>query len=373
MIKLLLLIIFFIVAGVQIVIYINKYILLFELKRAHASLVKLYSEAVAFNQANPLNVLNNEIEEIRENMINIETVMTAPPKNSELEICGTNIKQVMEDVLERIKDKKEKWQLFADFKDGIDFKIVTLNNIENELKGRARSLKLTEEKNSSEIDDKVNEAVQILNNIKKEYVSLDKAPYHEFNFYILDDIANDYAQAIAIAELASEELRLFGKRIRIFISSLVRKSTFYLTLEEATVKRRNNNRLGEISVSFKTYKALEIGSRYKKDVAISGKRTSHSQHISLLVRLDEQRFNLTMELEDEQFARLFQDLAIAKENFELDESNLPLELNLNNLELLVCEKEQDSFAVNYYIPYFNNEYLNLIKEGTKENLSPSTF
>lgn len=346
------------------IIYLHKYILLFELKRTHGVLVGIYNEFASLQKEGMGDILEDELGEITKRLLAIEEVLNAPPGNYQLEQFSASIKKGIDGIKEKMQDKRDKWQIFIQFKDGIDFKLVTLKNLENELKSKARQLIAVHPQREDEVNAKISGIIQELNSIGREYQTLDRTPFHEFNFYILDDISKEFSQKTGQVELIIDELKIFSKEIKIFIKSLVRKSTYYITLEERG-ERRNKNRLGEISVSYKGYKTYDIGSKYKKDAVVASKRVVSSQDITLVIIMDNKKDIFTKELDNDQFAQLFACLPVNKDNLELDDNNLPPKLEMDDLALLVCEKEKDSFEVKYHLDCFEGQFLNLLKEGAE--------
>lgn len=320
-------------------------------------MLKIYEDARSFNSTSL--VISDECNQLHTIIIAIEQIITQRPSNKEMEKGLTDFKLIIEESKERIQDKKEKWKIYCDFKDAVEFIKINLGNKGNELKEKAQKLIQEEKKHKQEIEEKLKGSLQILENIKKEYETLERAAFAEFNFYILDDVEGEYVNALKQAEMTLEELELFDKEVKIYLTSLVRKSTFYITLEEMAEARRLKSRLGEIAVSFKTFKSYDIGKKYKKDLVVSNKRTVSSQYYDILVILEERQNKITKELEKEEFAALYKELPLGKKHLEADETGLPWEIQLSDLKVLICEKESKSFAVKSHLDYFNDRFYSL--------------
>ncbi len=293
---------------------------------------------------------------IKDCITEISAKISSPPANNELELTIPKFITWLENLEKQVLDKKEKWEKYIEFKEQYDVTIILLRQKINELREKGTLLAGEHKDYAPCINEKVEQTINSLKGLISEYDTLKQSTFIEFNFYILEQIEKETSELLAKANLTLTELHSFTDEFKIFIKSINRKSTFYVTLETEKEDSRSRERLGEITVSYKTFKDSNEGKKYKKDTYISGKRVASTSEVSFLTIYNGETIgSYTKELNNQEFEDLFNELPIDKQIYkEVDEKCCPYEINLNDLNILAWEKPKNSFDINTPVNLFKD-------------------
>jgi len=354
-----------IITAVFLINFFNKRILVVEVKKLQNKTFRLLAATKSFSENNAY-ILQNEYGEIKSFLLELENILKNLPGNIELQRLIDENQQFFIELNKKIEEKKQQWSIFADFKNDVEFIKINLKTKINEINKKGQLLIVKEEKYKDVIDEKIEETVSLIKSLIKEYEALERATFNEFNFYILEDLQKEYTDLLEKIDQTFKEFNYFTKEIKLKIISINRKSSFYITLEEQIGRKKI--RQGEIVVSYKTFKDAYEGKKYRKDTYFGGKRIANNQNIQLEISIDENIHRFTLELDNEEFEDIYLQLPIEKNSLIKDDNNLPLELNLINLDILVCEKEKNSFEIKFHLKHFAEKGINdFLKEYEQFN------
>ena len=188
------LIIFLIVlAAIYIVFYINRKMLLKDITGLLNKGFKLLNESHNFSQENAF-ILDNECQEIKKFILKIKNLLAKPPNNNELENFYQRGQELYEELETKVKEKRGNFSVFIDFKENLPYLLVNIQNKIQEIMQRGEKLIWENEDLEDEIREKVNQQLLAMEELINEYKTLDKANFNNFNFYILEDLDQDYRQ-----------------------------------------------------------------------------------------------------------------------------------------------------------------------------------
>ncbi|NLT94583.1 MAG: hypothetical protein GXW85_03450 [Clostridia bacterium] len=364
--KTLLIIIVFVALFLLAFYYIQRYDLLLKLKKTRKNGNNLLARIKSYPD-DTKSILALELNLINECLNEISAKISSPPSNKELELIIPNFISRLESLERQILDKKEKWEKYLEFKGQYDATLILLRKTIDKLRTKGNMVADGHKDHAQCINEKVEQNVNNLKSLIKEYDTLIQFTFNEFNFYLLEQIEKETAQLLDKADLTLTELRNFADEFRIFIKSINKKSPFYITLEAETDNSRSREWVGEISVSYKTFRDSDEGKKYKKDIYISGKRVASASQISFVVIQNDQTLGTYIkELNNQEFEDLYDQLPIDKQVYkEVDEKCYPYEISLFDLDVMAWEKPKYSFEINAPVNLFKDLTLKDVIELNK--------
>lgn len=344
-------IIFLIVlVAVILVFYFNRKMLLRDITGLFNKVFKLFNEVHNFSKENAF-ILDNECKESKIFLLKIENLLASPPSNKELESFYQHGQVTYKQLEEKIKEKKNNWSIFSEFKENLPYLFVNIRNKTQEIVQNGERLILENEDMEDVIRERINQQLLVTEELINEYKTLDKAGFNDFNFYILEDLDQEYSQVMEHGKNLLKEISFFYKEFKITLEDICRKSNFYITLEENEEEKRGKKRLKEILVSYKTYRETSPGKAYDRQFTVSKKRAVTNQSIKIKIQIDDGSYLWMQELENEEFAELFKEL---KFPFTEDrgEDGLPLEIERVNQNIPLCTKKAKSFELEHDTIFF---------------------
>ena len=342
--------------------YLQRYELLLRLKKTRTQGYSLLSAIKSPEDTRA--VLMPEFNLINDCITEINSKITSPPPNKELELVIPYFKTWLKNLEEQVIDKKGKWERYLQFKEQYNINRMLLRQNINKLREKETLLLEEHKENVQCINEKIEPIINSLKSLISEYDALKQTTFIDFNFSILDEVEKETEEHIDKVNLTLTELQHFNDEVKVFINSINRRSTFYITLESENEENRSRERIGEITVSYKTYKESSEGKKYKKDTYIGNKRVASISEISFTIIFNGKEISKnTKELNNQEFEDLFSQLPIDKQIYkEVDEKCCPYEIYLNDVEILAWEKPENSFEINAPVNIFNDFSLNDILE-----------
>lgn len=345
-----LIILLIVLAAIGIILYINRKMLLRDITSLLNKVFKLLNESHNFSKENAF-ILDYECQEIKKLLFSIENTLAKPPKNKDLENFLQKDQEVYKDLKEGIKEKKANFSIFIDFKEELPYIIVNIQNKTQEIRQRGEKLIWENEELGEEIREKVDRVLFNMEELINEYKTLDRASFNDFNFYILEDLDQDYLHRMDEGNNFLKEIGFFYKELKISLEEISRKSKFYITLEENEEEKRGKKRIKEILVSYKTFKEASPGKAYDRKFTIAKKRAITTQTITLKLQIDEDSFVWQQELTNKEFAEFFNELKIPFTE-DQGEDGLPLEIERDKLNTLIGLKKPQTLEIEHETIFF---------------------
>lgn len=343
--------------------YFSRLLLLKDLKVIRIKYLDM-QEFLKKNSQETIAILFREYNELKNGLLLINNTINDPPTNSELQAFITKTREEIEDIKVRIIDAKQLWDDYINFRQEVDFKRINLVNKLTKIKDIANQLAKKHRKHQEDIYLKVEGILIEANDLVKRLDFLQLATLEEFAAYLVEDIEEEYKQIVEKCEKTIKEISIFSESIEVYLIRVHRKATFFINLEEITdgslggkqtisrIARKSSRKLGERIVSLKTYQEAFDGKRYKGNTFITTKRVAFSQVIELKIKRENQITNHRAEISDNDFERIYSILPIDKKNLLKNEDGYPLEMQTDNLEILVCQKEPLEFTEKYIYDVF---------------------
>ncbi|MBZ4653031.1 MAG: hypothetical protein JG781_369 [Peptococcaceae bacterium] len=343
--------------------YLTRKSLLLDLKKIQKKGYLTYSETgklpIELRQS-----LSTELNSLKSTLIDLQNLLNAPPGLSTLQSSFGEYFQQIETIHNKIKEMEKIWEQYTTFKNDINYCQMNITSRLYKIKEKSQVLINLEPKYEEIINEKVQQVLPLLEELLEKYKVWETVTFLEFDFLLAVDLGKEYEKIINSADMLIKDLELFRQPIQVYITILRRKTVYYITLREViegslvgkTSAGKNpsikSKRLGEVTVSYNTFKNAYIGKKYKGEVFVSGKRSFSTQSIELKIISGKDTYNAIRLLNDDQFVQIFKALPIKRQFEEVDDNGIPLELNLTDLNIAVCEKKAKDFEVFYHLDIF---------------------
>lgn len=378
MLHIVLFVIALICGSIIISFFLTRKSLLLDIKKIQKKGYLIYSETGKL----PLELrqsLSKELNSLKSIIMDLQNILDVPPGISIMQNSLQEHSREIETIHHKIKEAEKAWEKYAAFKSDINYYEMNINSRLYKIKEKSQVLISLEPKCEEIIKEKVQQILPLLEELLEKYKVWETLTFLEFDLLKIADLETEYEKSINLADLAIKDLEQFRQPIQVYLNALHRKTVYYITLREViegslmgkTSAGKNpsikSKRLGEVTVSYNTFKNAYVGKKYKGEVFISGKRSSSTQSMELKIINGKDTYNTIRLLNDDQFVRIFKALPIKKQFEETDENGIPLELNLTDLNIALCEKKAKDFAVHYYLDLFKEiSIYNFLNPATVE-------
>ncbi|QNB46456.1 hypothetical protein BR63_09100 [Thermanaerosceptrum fracticalcis] len=343
--------------------YLTRKSLLLDLKKIQKKGYLTYSETgklpIELRQS-----LSAELNSLKSTLMDLQNMLNAHPNISTLQNSLAEYSQQIETIRNKIKETEKVWEQYTTFKNDINYCEMNITSRIYKIKEKSQVLINLEPKYEEIINEKVQQILPLLEELLEKYKVWETVTFLEFDYLLAVDLGKEYEKIINSADMLIKDLELFRQPIQVYITILRRKTVYYITLREViegslvgkTSVGKNpsikSKRLGEVTVSYNTFKNAYIGKKYKGDVFVSGKRSFSTQSIELKIISGKDTYSVIRLLNDDQFVHIFKALPIKRQFEEVDDNGIPLELNLTDLNIAVCEKKTKDFEVFYHLDIF---------------------
>ncbi len=248
-----------------------------------------------------------------------------------------------------IKGICSQWNKYVAFKKQLTDDLSDIINLNNELNDKMLALVRYDKNLEDLVQAKAAGVLSQLEDYQKQFRELLRLGFENFTS---DDAYPAISESfLAQANTLINEFKFYKTPLKVVITGLFRKSIYYITLEDSTVKslRRHS---GTVQVSYKTFRDMQKGNAYKRDIVVGNKHVSSEQNVTIKSYKGDIETKITYKLSKEQFKELFQALKFNRKFEETDEDEIPYQINALDLDVVVCEKKANNFEIIYNLDIF---------------------
>lgn len=259
-------------------------------------------------------------------------------------------KPLLEAKSQEVKNICARWNDYAAFKQQITDGLSDLISRDNNLAEISQALVRYDKELEDIVNIRATSIISQLADYQNQYRELRKVSFAEYDEeeHQVPIISTEFLNQV---KFLTNELKYFRNHLRVYIAGLYRKSIYYLALEDSSDKSPRRH-ADTVQVSYKTFQSYEKGAPYKWNIIIGGKYASSEQNITIKALKGDIETKITHKLTKEQFDLIYQSITFNRKFDEVDEEEIPYQLNVMDLEFLICEKKANDFEVTFYSDLF---------------------